>query len=260
MSQLNKRIRSQAESNSSEIRLNKFLATAGVCSRRKADEMIAAGRVRVNGKTVSELGYKINPQNDSVFFNDKQVVILDEPVYILFNKPKDSITTASDERGRTTVMDYVKVKQRVFPIGRLDRTTTGVLLLTNDGEFANRLMHPKLEVKKAYKVTLDKPLEDDDRKTLEKGIRLSDGKTKPAEIHMFPDGKNKILGVVIHEGRNRQVHRMFEARGYFVKKLDRVAYGDITYQGLSRGEWRYLTKGELSRLQKLLHPLDDSEF
>ena len=159
------------------VRLNKFLATAGVCSRRKADEMISSGEVRVNGKVVTELGFKIDPTNDSVFVNEKQVVILDQPVYIIFNKPHDCITTAKDERGRTTVMDYVKVKERVFPVGRLDRGTTGVLLLTNDGEFANKMMHPKSEVKKAYRVTLDKQLTAEHVKKLREGIRLSDGKT-----------------------------------------------------------------------------------
>ena len=236
---------------SESVRLNKFLATAGICSRRKADEMITEGRVKVNGKVVSELGFKINPATDTVYFNENQVVILDEPVYIVFNKPKDCITTASDERGRTTVMDYVKVRERIFPVGRLDRKTTGVLLLTNDGEFANRMMHPKSEVKKAYKVALDKPLTTEHAEKLRGGIRLSDGKTDPAEVHLFPAEKNKVVGVVIHEGRNRQIHRMFEALEYRVEKLDRVAYADITFEGLKRGEWRHLTKSELMRLKRL---------
>lgn len=231
------------------IRLNKFLANAGVASRRKADEMIVEGKVRVNGKIVADLGTKIDPSRDKIFVNEKQVALLDEPIYIIFNKPKDCITTSSDERGRITMMDYVKIKKRIYPIGRLDRNTTGVLLLTNDGEFANQLMHPKFEVKKAYKVTLDKALTHEGAQKLSDGIRLSDGMTEPAELHFISGGKNKVVGIVIHEGRNRQVHRMFEAIGHGIVKLDRVAYGDITYEGLPRGRWRYLTKGEVRRLK-----------
>ncbi len=233
------------------VRLNKYLSTAGIASRRKADTLIQEGKVKVNGELVTSLGVKINPSRDKVFVNNKQVALLDEPVYIVFNKPKDCITTASDERGRTTIMDYVKVKQRVFPIGRLDRNTTGVLLLTNDGEFANRMMHPKFEVKKAYKVTLDRTLLQQDGDKLSKGIRLSDGKTDPAELVSIAGGKNKVIGIVIHEGKNRQVHRMFGALGYDVEKLDRVAYADITYQGLPRGRYRYLTKGEARSLKEM---------
>jgi 23S rRNA pseudouridine2605 synthase len=234
------------------IRLNKFLASAGIASRRKADEMIEQGRVRVNGKVVTSLGVKIDPTRDKVFVDHKQVTVLDEPVYIVFNKPKDAITTASDEHGRTTVMDYVRVKQRVFPIGRLDRNTTGVLLLTNDGEFANRLMHPKREIEKAYQVTLDRPLAPEDAEKLAKGVRLSDGMTAPAEVHAIPGSRNRVVGIVIHEGRNRPVHRMFEALGYEIEKLDRVGYAEITYEGLPRGRWRYLTRGEVRKMKELV--------
>jgi 23S rRNA pseudouridine2605 synthase len=233
------------------VRLNKFIASCGVASRRKADELIQEGKVQVNGRTVTELGVRIDPRKDKVIVNGKQATILDEPVYILLNKPKDAITTSSDERGRATVMDYVRIRQRVFPIGRLDRNTTGVLLLTNDGEFANRLMHPKFEVQKAYTVTLSKPLSRDDASKLAKGIRLSDGVTSPAEVFFIPGGKNKEIGIVIHEGRNKQVHRMFEALGYKVNKLDRVAYAGLTYEGLPRGKWRFLTKQETLHLKKL---------
>ena len=233
------------------VRLNKFIADTGECSRRKADELIQNGTVRVNGKVVTQLGVKIDPASDKVFVNEKQVSILDEPVYILFNKPKDCITTASDERGRTTVIDYVHLRQRVYPVGRLDRNTTGVLLLTNDGDFANRLMHPRYEIKKVYKVTLHEPLAPKDADVLTEGVRLSEGRTKPAEIFYLPRGKNKVIGVAIHEGRNRQVHRMFEALGYEIEKLDRVAYGDLTYEGLARGSWRFLTKQELYKLERI---------
>ncbi len=233
------------------MRLNKFLATAGLTSRRKADELMEEGRVKVNGVVVASLGVRVDPAKDKVFVDGKQVVILDDMVYILFNKPHDCITTASDERGRATVMDYVKVRERVFPVGRLDRHTTGVLLLTNDGEFANRLMHPSHEVKKAYQVTLDQPLTAEHVAKLSAGIRLSDGKTKPAEILLLQGGKNKVVGVVIHEGRNRQVHRMFEALGYHVAKLDRVAYAGLTYEGLKRSAWRHLSTNEVRKLKTL---------
>jgi 23S rRNA pseudouridine2605 synthase len=233
------------------VRVNKFLSTAGFCSRRKADELIEAGKVKINGKIVMNLGVKIDPRTDEVYINERQVVNLDRLVYVVFNKPKDCITTTSDEFGRATVMDYINIRERIYPIGRLDRNTTGVLLLTNDGEFANALMHPKREVNKAYKVTLDKSLETEHVEKLQKGIRLSDGKTAPAEITILSKGFQRTeVGVVIHEGKNRQIHRMFEALGYVVKKLDRVAYAGITAEGLRRGGWRYLTKGELKTLMK----------
>ena len=234
----------------SSVRLNKYLSMAGIASRRKADEMIQEGKVTVNGIVVKSLGVKIDPARDKVFVNEKETVILDEPVYIVLNKPKDCITTAKDERGRSTIFDYVKVKERVYPIGRLDRNTTGVLLLTNDGEFANGLMHPKRKVSKAYKVTLDKAMAPHDAEKLAEGIRLSDGKTSPAEVMSIPGGKNKVVGIIIHEGRNRQIHRMFEALKYRVEKLDRVAYADVTYEGLPRGRFRHLTKGEVDNLKK----------
>ncbi|HYQ85982.1 MAG TPA: pseudouridine synthase [Bacteroidota bacterium] len=233
------------------IRLNKFLSMAGVSSRRKADEMIQEARVSVNGTVVADLGHKIDPAKDTVFADGKQVAVLREPVYILFNKPKDCITTLRDERGRATVMDYVKVKERVFPVGRLDRNTTGVLLLSNDGEFANRMMHPRHSVEKAYRVTLSSPLAPEHARRLAEGIRLADGKTGPAELSYLAGGKKKVVGIVIREGRNRQVHRMFEALGYEVEKLDRVAYAGITYEGLKRGEWRHLKKSEVEHLREL---------
>jgi len=239
------------EKSSNTIRLNKFLSMAGISSRRKSDELIVAGKVSVNGRVVTGLGVKIDPSRDTVFVDGRQAVVLDEPVYIVFNKPKDCITTARDERGRTTVLDYVTVKQRVFPIGRLDRNTTGVLLLTNDGEFANRLMHPKFEMRKSYNVPLNKPMVPADAEKLSKGIRLSDGKTAPAEVYAVQGGKNKVVGVVIREGKNRQIHRMFEALGYTVSKLDRVGYADVTYEGLARGKFRSLTKSEVRRLKEI---------
>jgi 23S rRNA pseudouridine2605 synthase len=235
----------------SGVRLNKYIADAGVTSRRKADQLISGGHVSVNNIVVTELGVRVDPFRDKIFVDGKQVVSLDRHVYILFNKPKDCITTLSDERGRPTVMDYVKVRERIFPIGRLDRNTTGVLLLTNDGELANGLMHPRLEVEKAYRVTLEEPLSTEKAEKLRKGIRLSDGVTKPAEVIFIHGGKNKEIGIVIHEGRNRQVHRMFEAVGCEVKKLERVAFAGITCEGLSRSGWRYLSKEELATLKRI---------
>jgi 23S rRNA pseudouridine2605 synthase len=232
------------------IRLNKFLANAGVTSRRKADTLIREGRIKVNGKVVASLGVKIDAARDKIFVDGKQVNILDDQVYIVFNKPKDCITTTSDERGRTTVMDYVRLKTRVFPIGRLDRNTTGVLLLTNDGELANRLMHPRYEIKKAYRVTLDRPLQADDAEKLARGVPLDDGLAAEAEVYILPGSKKRVVGIVIHEGRNREVRRMFEELGYEVKKLDRVGYNEITTEGLRRGEWRHLAKAELVKLKK----------
>lgn len=232
------------------IRLNKYIADCGVASRRKADELILNGRVALNGKVCIMLGTKINPLKDKVFVDGKEVVPLDKPIYIVLNKPKDCITTTKDERGRTTVLDYVRLKQRIFPVGRLDRDTTGVLILTNDGEFANMLMHPKYEIEKSYKVTLQEQIKFEDLQKLAKGIKLSDGITQPAEVFLIPGSRNKEVGIVLHEGRNRQVRRMFETLGYEIKKLDRVAYGHITTEGLKRGEWRYLTKKEIDQFKK----------
>ena len=232
------------------IRLNKYLSDAGVCSRRKADELIAAGRVAVNGKPVTALGAKVDPGRDKIFVDGRQAVILDEPVYILLNKPHDCITTSRDERGRRTVMHYVRVRERVFPVGRLDRQTTGVLLLTNDGELAHALMHPRHEVEKGYEAALDRPLLPQHAASLAAGVRLADGMTRPADVVILKGGKEHRVGIVIREGRNRQVHRMFGELGYEVAKLDRVSYAGVTCRGLKRGEWRHLTAGEVARLRK----------
>jgi 23S rRNA pseudouridine2605 synthase len=231
-------------------RLNKFLSSAGIASRRKADELIQSGSVTVNGKQVSELGSKIDPSIDKVFVNGKQVAYIDDPVYIVLNKPKDCITTTDDERGRRTVLDLVHVKARVYPVGRLDRNTTGVLLLTNDGELANRLMHPRYEVKKAYEVELDKSLSVEAHGRLRAGVSIDGEKTAPAEVFVLPGSRRKRVGVVIHEGRNRKVRKMLEMLGYNVLKLHRVADGPITADGLSRGEWRHLTRREIVALKR----------
>jgi pseudouridine synthase len=233
------------------IRINRYLSMCGVASRRKADELVVAGKVEVNGKVMTDLGAKIHPGRDKVFVDGKQVAHVHDYLYLVMNKPKDTITTLSDEKGRTTVMSWVSAKQRIYPIGRLDRNTTGVLLLTNDGEFANRLMHPKFEVPKSYQVTLETALTPEHAAQLRKGVKLEDGTTAPAEVHILPGGKGKEIGITIHEGRNRQVRRMFESLGYEVKKLDRVAYGPITKEGLRRGETRSLTRAEVRKLMEM---------
>jgi 23S rRNA pseudouridine2605 synthase len=231
------------------IRLNKFLSSAGIASRRKADELILAGSVTVNGRRVVSLGSKIDPSKDKVFVDGKQVARSDKSVYIVLNKPKDCITTTDDEKGRRTVLDLVDVKARVFPVGRLDRNTTGVLLLTNDGELANRLMHPRYEVRKGYVVELDKSLTEDALGKLRTGVVIDGGRTAPAEVHIIPHSRRRRVGIIIHEGKNRQVRKMLEGLGYKVLKLHRVTDGPITVEGLARGEWRYLTKREIAALK-----------
>ncbi len=235
-----------------DIRLNKFLAMAGVGSRRSNDELIVSGVVRVNGKKIGELGTRVNPDKDIVTVNGNPVHLAQHNVYILLNKPKDCITTLSDEKDRTTIMNYVRVRERVFPVGRLDRNTTGILLLTNDGEMTNSLIHPKFEVEKIYKVSLDKALKVEDVAKLRKGVRLKDGIAGANEVEFVDGGKRMRVCVSIHEGRNREVRRVFEALGYIVKYLDRVSFAGLNYSGLQRGEWRYLTNAEVRFLRELV--------
>jgi 23S rRNA pseudouridine2605 synthase len=239
-----------------DIRLNKFLAMAGVGSRRGNDELIVSGVVRVNGKKVDELGAKVDPNRDVVTVNGNAVHVAQHNVYILLNKPKDCITTLSDEKDRTTVLDYVRVKQRVFPVGRLDRNTTGALLLTNDGELTNSLIHPRFEVEKTYKVSLDKPLKGEDLLRLKRGVRLEDGMARASEIEFVEGSKRMRVFISIHEGRNREVRRLFETLKYDVKYLDRVSFAGLGYSGLQRGEWRYLTNAEIRFLQELVSQKD----
>jgi len=232
------------------LRLNKFLALAGVGSRRKNDELILSGVVKVNGKIVQELGTKIHPLRDRVTVNGQPVQVRHKLYYILFNKPKDCITTLSDERGRATVLEYVRVRERVYPIGRLDRNTTGLLLLTNDGELANGLMHPRREIERVYRVRLERGILEDHFSKLRRGIRLEDGFAKPRQVELFPGSRRKELIVSIAEGRNREVRRLFEALGYTVKGLERVAFGGLTTEGVARGRWRYLTQSEVHYLRQ----------
>ncbi len=234
------------------LRLNRFLAMAGVASRRAAEELITNGEVEVNGKVVTELGTKVNPRSDVVKVNGQTYSLAQRLVYILLHKPKDFITTTSDEKGRRTVLDLVSVRERVYPVGRLDRQTTGALLLTNDGVLANKLMHPSSEVVKSYHVSLDKGLDQAHAEKLARGVHLEDGKTAPAELEIIPGTKNREIVMHIHEGKNRQIRRMFESFGYEVEKLHRLNYAGLTVQGLARGMWRFLTEKEIEKLRKLV--------
>lgn len=233
------------------IRLNKFLALAGVGSRRKNDELILSGAVKVNGKTVIELGTRVHPDKDRVAVNGQHVHVAQKQLYLLLNKPKDCITTLDDERGRTTVMDYIRVRERVFPVGRLDRNTTGVLLLTNDGELANGLMHPRRGVEKVYRVKLNRALNDEHIRQLRRGIRLDDGLARVRHLSLIPGSRRMEVLLSLHEGRNREVRRMFEALQYEVKQLERISYGGLTAEGLARGEWRHLSQKEVEHLKLL---------
>ena len=231
------------------IRLNKFLANAGVCSRREADEFITAGVVSVNGEVVTELGTKIK-RSDIVKFHD-QPVSIERKVYVLLNKPKDCVTTSDDPQARKTVMDLVKgaCSERIYPVGRLDRNTTGVLLLTNDGDLASKLTHPKFLKKKIYHVYLDKNLTKADMEQIAAGIQLEDGEIHADAISYSDEVKRDQVGIEIHSGKNRIVRRIFESLGYKVMKLDRVFFAGLTKKGLRRGEWRYLTEQEVNFLR-----------
>ena len=231
------------------IRLNKFLANAGVCSRREADEFITAGVVSVNGEVVTELGTKIK-RSDVVKFHDEPVSI-ERKVYVLLNKPKDCVTTSDDPQARLTVMDLVKgaCNERIYPVGRLDRNTTGVLLLTNDGDLASKLTHPKFLKKKIYHVYLDKNLTKADMDQIAAGIQLEDGEIHADAISYADENKRDQVGIEIHSGKNRIVRRIFESLGYKVVKLDRVFFAGLTKKGLRRGDWRYLTEQEVNFLR-----------
>ena len=231
------------------VRLNKFLANAGVCSRREADEFIQAGVVTVNGAVVTELGTKVL-RTDEIRFHD-QPVSLEKKVYVLLNKPKDYVTTSDDPQQRKTVMDLVKnaCPERIYPVGRLDRNTTGVLLLTNDGDMASKLTHPKYLKKKIYHVYLDKNITAHDLQQIRDGITLEDGDIKADEVEYADANDKKQVGIEIHSGKNRIVRRIFESLGYRVTKLDRVLFAGLTKKNLRRGDWRYLTEEEVDRLR-----------
>ena len=233
-----------------QLRLNKFMANAGVCSRREADELIQKGLVSVNGQVVTELGVKIT-RSDVVEYDGK-VVVAESKCYILLNKPKDTVTTSDDPNGRKTVMDLVKgaCTERIYPVGRLDRNTTGVLLLTNDGDLASKLTHPMYVKKKIYQVWTDKPISEEDMQHIADGVELDDGPIHADAISYVSPTDRKQAGIEIHSGRNRVVRRIFESLGYHVVKLDRVYFAGLTKKNLPRGRWRYLTQEEVNFLKQ----------
>ena len=232
-----------------QIRLNKFMANAGICSRREADEFIQQGLVKVNGQVVTELGTKIT--HSDVVEYDEKIVALESKCYILLNKPKDCVTTTDDPNGRLTVMDIVKnaCPERIYPVGRLDRNTTGVLLMTNDGDLASKLTHPKYVKKKIYHVWTDKDVTEEDMQRIADGIELEDGEIHADAISYATETDRNQIGIEIHSGRNRIVRRIFESLGYHVTKLDRVYFAGLTKKNLPRGRWRYLTQEEVNYLK-----------
>jgi 23S rRNA pseudouridine2605 synthase len=239
------------ESKSDEVRLNRYIANAGICSRRDADKLIEAGEIKVNGKVVTEMGYQVQP-GDTVKYGNR-ILNREKQVYVLLNKPKDFITTTDDPNDRKTVLDLVKeaCDERIYPVGRLDRTTTGLLLLTNDGELADKLTHPSNEIEKIYQVEIDKPLSEEHFQMLQDGFELEDGFIKADEVGLVtPDAQ--VVGIKIHSGRNRIVRRMFEHLGYEVTKLDRTVFAGLNKKDLPRGEWRFLTEREVIRLKYLI--------
>ncbi|NQV02901.1 MAG: rRNA pseudouridine synthase [Bacteroidia bacterium] len=246
---IRKRVR---ETESDEIRLNKYIANAGVCSRREADELIKSGAVIVNGKVVTELGTKVLP-TDNVQFGNK-TLSLEKNRYILLNKPKAFLTTVSDPQKRNTVMDLIKdaCPERVYPVGRLDRNTTGLLLFTNDGTITKKLTHPRYGIRKIYHIVLDKPLTRADLQTIADGIELDDGFIKVDSIEFITDAKDKSeIGMELHSGRNRVVRRIFEKLEYKVEKLDRIYFAGLTKKNLPRGKWRFLEEKEINMLKMI---------
>ncbi len=235
------------------IRLNRYISNSGICSRRKADELIEQGLISVNGEIVTELGTKVDPAKDEIRYNNERLK-REKMVYVLLNKPKDYITTTDDPQERRTVMQLVSkaTKERIYPVGRLDRNTTGLLLLTNDGNLAEKLSHPRNNISKMYHVELDKSLSQGDMNKIEFGIELEDGLIKPDEVSYVTGASKKEVGIQIHSGKNRIVRRIFEHLGYEVVKLDRVVYANLTKKDLPRGRWRYLEERELIQLKHLM--------
>lgn len=235
------------------IRLNRYIANAGICSRRKADELIEAGVVSVNGEVISELGHKVDPLKDEIRYNG-ELLKREKMVYVLLNKPKDYITTTDDPQERRTVMHLVEKasRERIYPIGRLDRNTTGLLLMTNDGDLADKLSHPRSNITKLYQVELSKNLTQGDLNKIQFGLELEDGLIKPDTISYVQGGSKREIGIQIHSGKNRIVRRIFEHLGYDVVKLDRVVYANLTKKDLPRGRWRYLDEKEVIMLKHLI--------
>ena len=235
-----------------EIRLQKYLAEAGIASRRKCEEYITDGRIKVNGKIINELGTKVNPEKDEIYFDDKKIENKEELVYILLNKPIGYVTTAKDQFNRDTVMNLIKIKERVVPVGRLDMYTSGALLLSNDGHFVYKITHPKHEINKTYTVTLKGIVTKEDVEKLEKGVDIGGYTTKPAKVKILKTDIEKNISrleITIHEGKNRQVRKMCEAIGKKVQALHRTKIGNISVKTLKIGQWRYLTKKEIQELK-----------
>lgn len=235
------------------IRLNRYIANSGICSRRKADELIEAGVVSVNNVPVTELGHKVDPYKDEVRYNG-ELLKREKKVYVLLNKPKDYITTTDDPQERKTVMQLVEKasRERIYPVGRLDRNTTGLILMTNDGELADKLSHPKNGITKIYHVELSKNLSQGDFNKIQFGLELEDGLIKPDNVSYVAGASKKEIGIQIHSGKNRIVRRIFEHLGYDVVKLDRVVYGNLTKKDLPRGRWRFLEEHELIQIKHLI--------
>jgi len=235
---------------SEEVRLNKFLSNAGICSRREADVLIKTGVVEVNGKIITEMGFKVKP-GDEVRY-DGALIQSEKKQYVLLNKPRNFITTMDDPQGRKTVMSLVKnaCKERIYPVGRLDRNTTGVLLFTNDGDLAKRLTHPRYEVRKIYHAELNKPIGQEHIEAILSGVELDDGSfVKADSAEIVKDSRNREVGLELHSGKNRVVRRIFESLGFEVSKLDRVEFGGLTKKDVPRGTWRHLTKQEVDFLK-----------
>ncbi|MCX6153535.1 MAG: pseudouridine synthase [Candidatus Kapabacteria bacterium] len=239
-------VKSEADEN--VLRLNKALADGGVASRRKADELIKSGAVSVNKKIVTDLATRVS-KSDFITVNGDPITFYKHNTYLILNKPKDVITSASDELGRKTVLDIIRSRTRLFPVGRLDRNTTGVLLITNDGELTNRLTHPSFEIERTYFVTTDSALTAEHAKRISEGVELEDGLTQPCEIFIHPENRLKSV-ITLHEGKNREVRRLYEHFGYKVKSLDRKSFAGLTVTGLARGEYRHLTTREVFKLKR----------
>jgi 23S rRNA pseudouridine2605 synthase len=237
------------------MRLNKYIASCGVTSRRGAEQLVLDNKVTLNGKPVKELGTQVDEHKDCVRISGQVIKLQFRKIYIILNKPKGYITTANDERGRKTVFDLVKINSRVFPVGRLDAGSEGLLLLTNDGDLANRLLHPKYKMKKKYRAKLNKPFNPDDFDNFKNGIELEDGLTAPSRAAFYSDDPTRIE-VIIHEGKNRQVRRMFEAIGYEIRALKRVQFGPLYLNKVARGKWRHLEKKEVWQLFHAKGPTD----
>jgi pseudouridine synthase len=232
------------------IRLNKFLASAGIGSRRRCDDYIMDGKVSVNGQVVQKLGVRIDELNDKIDFEGKEVKIERKLLYIILNKPKGIITSARDEYDRNTVVDLIPIEERIFPVGRLDQDSTGLILLTNDGELANQLIHPKFKIPKTYHVLLNKIIQPKDIYHFERGIIIENKKTAPCKLSEIRIIDNcSFLEIILYEGRKRQIRRMLDELGYSVVELDRIAFGPLTLAGIKRGEWRYLKNNEIAKLK-----------